>query len=150
MTVFVCWIRRDVFVQTAELFGVIFSLWREFNSRGDRVNGDHILVSGRSGSGLVFQVILNVTRRVVLVEFFVLSVSPCFRLRPMRCATRRGKDRYGSYDNDSLLASRLSLYGEPRENALQSPLATALAWLLAIPPNEELARIYDNDDDLLV
>lgn len=97
-----------------------------------------IFVSGRSWSGMVFQVILNITRRlVVLVEFFVSSVSPCFRLRPMRCAIRRGKGLYGSYDNNSLLACSPYMASEAsRERTHSSPLSgAALAWLLAIPPN---------------
>lgn len=91
---------------------------------------------------MVFQVILNVTRRlVVLVEFFVSLVSPCFRLRPMRCAIRRGKGLYGSYDNNSLLACSPYMASEAsrdwaRERTHSSHLSwTALSWLLATSPN---------------
>lgn len=91
---------------------------------------------------MVFQVILIVKRRlVVLVEFFVSSVSPCFRLRPMPYAIRRGKGLYGSYDNNNLLAcspymaSKASGEGT-REKTHSSDLSrAALACLLAIPPN---------------
>lgn len=86
---------------------------------------------------MVFQVILNVTRRlVVLVEFFVSSVSPCFRLRPMRCAIRRGKGLYGLLMIASpYMASEASREGT-RERTHSSHLSrAALAWLLAIPPN---------------
>ena len=91
---------------------------------------------------MVFQVILNVTRRlVVLVEFFVSSVSPCFRLRPMRCAIRRGKGLYGSYDNNNLLACSPYMVSEAsregtREKTHSSDLSrAALACFLAIPSN---------------
>lgn len=91
---------------------------------------------------MVFQVILNVTRRpVVLVEFFVSSVSPCFRLRPMRCAIRRGKGQYGSYDNGSLISCSAYMAREAsregtRERTHSSHLSrAAVAWLLAITPN---------------
>ena len=82
---------------------------------------------------MVFQVILNVTRRlVVLVEFFVSSVSPCFRLRPMRCAIRRGKGLYGLL----MIASPYMASEASRERTHSSHLSrAALAWLLANPPN---------------
>lgn len=35
----------EMFLQIAELFGVILSLLREFNSRGSRVDADDILAS---------------------------------------------------------------------------------------------------------
>ena len=60
---------------------------------------------------------------------------------PMRCAIRRGKSLYGSYDNNSLLACSPYMASEAsregtREKTLSSDLSrAALACLLAIPPN---------------